>query len=229
MTPGEPAPILGRMRTLLLLASATALATLAPPLTAQGDTAAAGIRTSAVSDYRLRPGDVLRIRVWGQEEFSGEFQVDERGIIEYPLLGEVDTRDLSIGALRDTVRAGLGRLFRDPFVTITPLFRMAVLGEVNRPGLYAVDPTLTVVDVVALAGGTTRSGSLGRIRVLRGGERIQFDFEESAMAGRTLSEMGVRSGDQISVGRAWITIDQLSLIFSVLQVALTTVILVRQF
>lgn len=200
-----------------------------PALAAQQDSIAGRLHTTAINAYQLRPGDVLRIHVWGQDQFSGEFQVDERGIIEYPLLGEMQTANLSIAQLRDSVRAGLGRLFRDPFVTVTPLFRMAVLGEVNRPGLYSVDPTLTAVDVVALAGGTTRSGSLSHIQLLRAGERIRLGVDPAALSGRTLSEIGVRSGDQIVVGRPWLTVDDAVLIFSVLQVVLTSVILIKQF
>ena len=44
--------------------------------------------TSSVVSYTLRPGDVIRILVWGHEELSGEFQVDEEGRIQYPILGE---------------------------------------------------------------------------------------------------------------------------------------------
>jgi len=213
------------MRHLLLLAC------LAVPLAgaAQRDTTTSRLYTTAVNQYQLRPGDVLRIRVWGQDEFSGEFQVDERGIVEYPLLGEINTRDRTIGQLREQIRAGVGELFREPLVTVTPLFRMAVLGNVNRPGLYSVDPTLTTFDVVALAGGTTPSGSLRKIRLLRGGERIQLDFEEQALAGRTLTEIGVRSGDQIVVGRPWLTTQDLGIVLSIVQIAISSLILIRTF
>lgn len=224
MTKSAPDAIITAMRLPLLLACLALPVTLA----AQADSAR-GLQTTAVNAHQLRPGDVLRIRVWGQDTFSGEFQVDERGVIEYPLLGEIQTAGSTVAELRDRIRQGVSQLFRDPFVTVTPLFRMAVLGNVSRPGLYIVDPTMTTFDAVALAGGTAGAGSLGHVRLLRGGERIELDFEEQALAGRTLSEIGVRSGDQIVVGRPWLTLSELGLILSIAQIAISTAILIRTF
>ena len=107
--------------------------------------------TTSVSDYSLRPGDVLVINVWGQEAFSGQFQIDENERFLYPVLGEISTSDLNIAQVRDTLIAGLETLFNNPFVTVSPRFRVSVLGHVSLPGLYTIDPTLTAIDVVAMA------------------------------------------------------------------------------
>ncbi len=177
------------------------------------------------ASYQLRPGDVVRITVWGREEYSGQFQVDETGAIRYPVLGEINTRDMTVAALRDTLRAGLEQLFIRPFVTITPNFRIAVLGEVASPGLYTVDPTLSVLDIVALAGGATRVGIMGKIRVLRSGSETRVSFEEESIRGRTLAQIGVRSGDQIVVPRKFFTREDVGILFQIAQIALTVVIL----
>ena len=63
------------------------------------------IVTASVSAYTLRPGDVLNIEVWGQEEFSGRFQIDETGRIHYPVLGELNTTDLTVAQVRDSIRS----------------------------------------------------------------------------------------------------------------------------
>lgn len=211
-------------RPVLAVLLVTALPLLAPArLHAQGE----GIVTGASAEYHLRPGDVLQIRVWGREEFSGQFQVDETGTIQYPVLGEITTRGLTVAALREQVRDGLQQLFRQPFVTITPLFRMAVLGEVVRPGLYTADPTLSVTDVVAMAGGATRQGNMGKIKLIRGGELVTFDFEQEAVAGRTLAEIGVRSGDEVIVPRKFFTREDLLLVVSLLQVGLSIAIFIN--
>ena len=185
------------------------------------------IITTGISSYTLRPGDVLRINVWGQEDFSGQFQIDEEGRILYPVLGEIDTRNLTIGQLRDTVRAGLETLFTSPFLTITPLFRISVLGYVTSPGLYTVDPTLTPIDVVALAGGPSRGGNLNDIRVLRSGGTASLSFEQESIRGRTLQEVGVRSGDQVFVPRSTFTREDAVLLLQIAQVALTIAIFVN--
>lgn len=195
----------------------------AQPLSAQVQ----GLVTSSSTQYSLRPGDVLQIVVWGQEDFSGKFQIDETGKFEYPIVGTIDTRNLTLTELRDRIRTGLDVLFKSPFVTITLGFRVAVLGEVLRPGLLTVDPTLTVVDIVALAGGPTQSGNMNKIKLLRTGGESLVSFEDQALRGQTLQEVGIRSGDQIVVSRKSFTRQDLFLLLSVAQVALSVLILLN--
>jgi polysaccharide export outer membrane protein len=210
------------MRT--LIAAAVACAALALPARAQNP---GGVVSGAGAAYQLRPGDVLQIRVWGQEAFSGQFQVDETWTIQYPVLGDISVQDLTVAQVRERVRAGLEKLFNQPFVTVTPLFRMAVLGEVRTSGLYTVDPTLSVLDVVAMAGGPSPDGNLRKIRLIRGGRELRVDFEREALAGRTLSEIGVRSGDEIVIPRKWFTRGDFLLLAALLQVGLSIAIFIN--
>ncbi len=198
---------------ILAFAPPGALAQEQPPLVSGGG-----------ASYALRPGDIIRINVWGREELSGQFQVDEEGKIQYPLLGEIDARSLTVAEVRDRIRSGLADLFTTPFVTITPLFRIAVLGEVRNPGLYTVDPTLSVLDLVAMAGGNTPSGNLNRIRVLRASGETQLSFEEATLRGRTLQDVGVRSGDQVMVPRKFFTRSDWQIVLDLVQIGLTVAI-----
>ena len=183
--------------------------------------------TPAEATYRLSPGDIIEIRVWGAEEYSGQFQLNENGKLVYPVLGEIDAQRLTLAQLRDTLRAGLGGLFVEPFVTITPRFRIAVLGEVRTPGLYTVDPTLSVLDVVALAGGATPVGNLGKIKVFRVGEDARMNFEQETLGGRSLQQIGIRSGDQVVVPRKFFTRQDLSTVLALLQIGLSIAIFMR--
>lgn len=168
----------------------------------------------------------MRVVVWGQEAYSGEFPIDERGILEYPVLGEIQTKDLSVADLRDRIRKGLEAIFNNPFVSVRPQFRMAVLGRVERPGLYTVDPTLSVLDVVALAGGPAPGGNLNAVKLLRGGEELRLALGDGVQ-GRTLQEIGVRSGDQILVPRRFLSRDDVVLLLQVVQIAVSVAILWR--
>lgn len=183
--------------------------------------------TQAGASYALRPGDIIRITVWGQEEYSGQFQVDETGAVHYPVLGEIDTRGMTVAALRERIRSGLETLFTTPFITITPLFRIAVLGHVRNPGLYTVDPTLSVLDIVALAGGATDVGNLGKIRLLRPGSETRVSFEEESTRGRALQEIGIRSGDQILVPRRFFTRQDFGILLALAQIGLSIAIFVN--
>ena len=197
------------------------LAVTAAPTTAQDqDTVGSG------ASYMLRPGDVLQIVVWGQEEYSGSFKVDETGKIPYPVLGEIDTRGKTMAQIRDEIRAALSQIFNAPFVTVTPQFNIAVLGEVRNPGLFPVDPTQTVLDIVAMAGGPNPNGNINKIRLLRGGQTLDLRLERDRVGALTLQEVGLRSGDQIMVARRGFTGDDLRMLLSILQRGLSVAILI---
>jgi polysaccharide export outer membrane protein len=208
------------MRNLILLAAASLAA---GSLAAQDQP----VVTSAGADYSLRPGDIVRIVVWGHEDLSGQFQVNEDGALQYPLLGDIDIRGLTVAQLRGRLRSGLENLFTAPFVTITPLFRIAVLGEVRTPGLYTVDPTLSVLDIVAMAGGPTPSGNLNQIRLLRSGAETRVSFEQQMARAQTLQEVGVRSGDEIVVPRRFFTRSDWVILLDVVQIGLTVAVFVN--
>lgn len=182
----------------------------------------------SLAPLAIRPGDVVRVLVWGHVELSGEFPIDENYNLLYPLIGSINVRSLSVGQLRDQLNSGLSQLFQRPFLTLTPLFRVAVLGEVVRPGLYSVDPTLTVFDLLALAGGPTRQANQDRLQLIRSGENIRVSLEPAAIARSTLRELGVRSGDQLVVPRSWFTRDDLSLVLQIASFILLTYTVFRK-
>ena len=214
------------MRT-LVLAAACAL-TFPVSLESQIiNTQAPNIITSSGGSYTLRPGDVLRIDVWGRSDYSGLFQVNEEGSLYYPIVGEIDANVMTVSQLRDTLVVELERLFANPFVAVKPQFRVSVAGHVVRPGLYFVDPTLTVLDVISMAGGATDLANTGKIRVFRPGEAQQVDFEAEMIADRTLTEIGVRSGDDILVPRKFIARQDISLILQAMTVLLSILIYVQ--
>ncbi len=164
--------------------------------------------------------------VWGQAEYSGSFKVDETGRILYPVLGEIDTHGKSMAQIREEIRAALAQIFNAPFVTVTPQFNIAVLGEVRNPGLFSVDPTQTVLDIVAMAGGPNPNGNINKIRLLRGGQSLDLRLERDRVGALTLQEVGLRSGDQIMVARRGFTGDDLRMLLSILQLTLSVAILI---
>jgi polysaccharide export outer membrane protein len=163
----------------------------------------------------LRPGDQVKVQVFGHEEMSGEFPIDENLNVTLPAVGEFSVRGMSIADLRARIRHEIGQLYTQSLVTVTPKYRVAVLGEITKPGLYSVDPTMTVYDVLAQAGGPTHDANESRIRLLRGGEEYQVTLASQAVARATLRELGVRSGDQIMVPRKTITMATASFLIQV--------------
>lgn len=148
----------------------------------------------------LQPGDIVKIEIWREDELSGEFLIDENGVVTLPLLGEKQVTGIPMSQLRDVLAEEYRKQLRNPSIQITPLRTVLVMGEVNKPGPYEVDPTATLIGVVALAEGATGAGNLKRIRIVRDGRAIS----ERVNAAATLDNLEVRSGDQIVVGaRSW--------------------------
>jgi protein involved in polysaccharide export with SLBB domain len=145
----------------------------------------------------VQAGDLLKIEIWREEDLSGEFLIDETGIVTLPLLGERLVGGLTLRAVRDTLIAAYRSELRNPSIAVTPLRRVYVLGEVNEPGLHPVDPTVSLAGAIALAGGANQQGDLRRIRVIRDNEIIL----RGIAAETALSAVDIRSGDQIFVDR----------------------------
>lgn len=180
----------------LLLASAIAVAACggAPPPAPLSPADTAGPMV-------LRPGDVVRVQVFGHDELSGDYPVDENDSLLLPIIGEIAVHGMPVPDLRRRIRTEFSRLFTQSYVSVTPLFRVAVIGEVMRPGLYSVDPTMTIYDVLATAGGPSPESKRSQIKLIRAGRQVPVPLEPDYLARATLRELGVRSGDQVTVPR----------------------------
>lgn len=147
--------------------------------------------------FALGPGDVVRVRIWREPSLDGDFQVDELGRLTLPLLGTQAVTGFPWLDLRDSLLIAYRRELKAPSVTLTPLRRVYVLGEVNRPGLYLADPTLSLAGIVGLAGGASPIGDLRKLRVVRQGQTI---IDHASIDGQ-LIQSDVRSDDQVFVDR----------------------------
>lgn len=172
----------------------------------------------------LRPGDVLRVKIWREEDLSGEFPVNELGIVTLPLLGAKDVNGVPMRDLRDQLIAEYRIQLRNPSITITPLRHVHVLGRVNQPAMYMIPPTMSLAGAVALAGGASSQGDLRRLRIARDGVIIQ----DGVPAEATLAQIDVRSGDQIFVERrGWFERNQNFLISTMLSITALAVSFMR--
>ena len=150
----------------------------------------------------VRPGDVIVVRVWREPDYSGEFQVDARGRVVLPLLGEIAVRGRTAETLSDSLRTAYRVYLKNPSIEITVHKRIAVSGEVGRPGLYPVDATISVGDLISLAGGVTSAGNKKKIQLLRNGQVIVSGLGP----GTVLQNSPVQSGDQVFVPqRSWVS------------------------
>jgi protein involved in polysaccharide export with SLBB domain len=154
------------------------------------------------SSASLRPGDSLRVRVWREPDLSGVFMVDENGDLTFPRLGRRSVVNVPIDSIRARVQREYAEFVRDASVEITPLYRVRVNGAVRNPGLFTVDPTMSVGDAIGLAGGVSPEGRNGRVDLVRDGRRIATSISPSSR----LVELALRSGDELYVPeRPWLS------------------------
>jgi polysaccharide export outer membrane protein len=157
-------------------------------------------------------GDRIAINVWREPELSDSLTVDERGEIVVPRLGPFRVAGRTISGLQDTLRTRLSQYLRNPAIRVTVFRRIGVQGEVRAPSLYFVDVTMTLREVIALAGGLNEAGNPNDIVVVREGERIKLG---KWRAGGPISTE-LRSGDQIVVGRrSWLSLNALAAVSAV--------------
>lgn len=154
----------------------------------------------------LRPGDALQVTVWRKPEFSGEFELADDGTVRHPLFQAVQVVNVPLPEVADRIRGVVARYETNPEVVVVPLFRVAVAGEVNEPGLYTLAPEATVAHAVAAAGGVTSEGRMKAARLLRDGQELPVDLTRPTEGA---AGMRIRSGDQILVPQSrWVAIRQ---------------------
>jgi protein involved in polysaccharide export with SLBB domain len=155
-----------------------------------------GARTA--SAMTLLPGDVLRIDVWQQKEYSCECPISADGTISHPLYRELNVSGLGLADIETRLRALLGKYLATPTFDLQPLVRVVVAGEVRQPMIYTVPPGTSVAQVIFRAGGPSDRGRLDQVKLVRGQSVRTLDLTRPDAAPM---DVDVHSGDQILVGR----------------------------
>ena len=149
----------------------------------------------------LQAGDRVRLKVWREPDLSGEFEVADEGVVVFPKVGRIDVRRITTDSLTALLLGGYAGSLRDPSVEVTVLRRVTVQGSVRAPGLYYVDPTITVSGALAMAGGISSDGNPNRIELLRGSDNRPIRLVRESR----LTDASLRSGDRLMVReRSWV-------------------------
>lgn len=129
--------------------------------------------------YRLGAGDHLRVTVYGEPTFSGDFAVSDSGEIAMPLVGTVKAGGLTVAQFRDLAAKTLADGYlNDPKLSVEIInYRpFYILGEVNKPGEYPFSVGLTVLKAVATANGFTYRGNKNSVFIKHEGEQSEREF-----------------------------------------------------
>lgn len=135
----------------------------------------------------LNTGDSFEVRVFGEPDIGGSFQVQEDGSIVFPLLGRLDVLGKTQGQLAAMLQEQLANGFlRDPQVTVVMTGRenleVSVLGQVQKPGTFPYVEKLTLVQAISDAGGLTDIAHKRRVKLTRQTDQGQKTYEVSVLA-----------------------------------------------
>ena len=194
------------MKSLLVMVIATAL--LAAPAFAseKKDGKKQDAQQAPNGEYRLGPGDKLRIEVYKDPQLSQSVQVRPDGKITLPLVGDVEASGRTPIELRDALATSLKEYMNNPTVTVIVVEAIAsqvtVMGEVSRPGAITLHGPLTVLQVIAMAGGFKEFANTKDVRVLRqngNGALSTLRFNYKDVVNGDAKPFYLRSGDTVIV------------------------------
>ncbi len=173
----------------------------------RGSSGATTAVPDAVEDTTLGAGDVFEVRVFGEKELTGKYQVAPDGSINFPLVGVVAVagKEATDVANEIAVRLKKGQFLNDAHVSVlveqSNSKRISVLGAVAKPGTLAIVPGMTVVQAVSQAGGFTNLANKDATVVTRrvNGALKRYRIYVSEIARGEASDFPLRSGDIVFV------------------------------
>jgi polysaccharide export outer membrane protein len=157
-------------------------------------------------EYRLGPGDKLRVEVYREAQLSQSLQVRPDGRITLPLIGDVAATGKTPAELRESIATSLKQYVTNPVVTVIVQEAIAaqvyVIGEVSAPGVQIMQGPLTALQALAQAGGLKDFADKNDIRILRKGsagltQTIPFNYKD-ALKGR-IEPLYLQPGDTVVV------------------------------
>lgn len=160
-------------------------------------------------DYRLGSGDVIKVSVYEYPDLTTEIRVSETGNINFPLLGEVSLGGKTVAEAERLIAGRLndGDFIKAPQVTLVVTRfvsqKVNVLGLVNKPGIYSLEVSGHVIDLLAQAGGITEVPPAADFATLlhSNGSKVTIDLN-ALLAGDRTQNYAVANGDVIVVPRA---------------------------
>jgi protein involved in polysaccharide export with SLBB domain len=187
------------------LLSATARGSYATRADLEKLVAAGGPQAAAISarlangDFQI--GDRIALIVVGEPTLTDTFTVREGQTLRLPNMPDIELHGVLHSELQATLTTDLAKYLRDPEVRATPLIRLAVVGQVQRPGYYSAPADALLSDMLNRAGGATTTANLNKSVIHRNGTLLlNAGVVSYALAnGETIDQLSLLPGDEIIV------------------------------
>lgn len=188
--------------TLVLVVAGILSVSPGPAAAQSSDTVRPAAAAQPAGSSSLRPGDVLRLRIWREPDLSGDYPVDEKGTAVLPRLGATVVTGMPSDELKQRLVERYREYLNNPSIEITTLRRVSIIGAVRNPGLFPVEPSVTLGAAANIAGGTTQQARSNVVELRRGADRRQIDLKKHP----ELATLPLESGDQIYVPeKSWLS------------------------
>ena len=158
---------------------------------------------SVPPSYTIGPDDVLTVFVRDDKDMSGDYVVRPDGKIAIPLLNDIQAAGLTPAQLREAIATAAEQFVKTPTVTVIVKNilsrRVSITGAVNRPGPYPLAGTMTLVHLIALAGGTLEFADEENVVVIRGSESFRVNYKRMKKGENLKQNLELKPGDVVIV------------------------------
>jgi len=154
--------------------------------------------------YRLGPGDVVNVDIWGASQESITETISPDGTIVIEGIGPVSLGGLSVSQAKSRLRSVIGPRYQGSSIDLTlgqtRTITISVLGEVKVPGTYTMSAFATVYNALYMAGGPNEIGTLRNVQVFRNGRHIStVDIYDFLLNGKLTGDVRLQDNDIITV------------------------------
>lgn len=160
--------------------------------------------TPVASDYRLGPGDELRIKGWGSIELDVRASIDRNGLIHIPRVGSIQLAGVRSSDAEASIRSAIARYYKDFQISVTQGqirgITIYVVGQARQPGSHTVSGASTLISALFEVGGPNSLGSMRKIHVKRGERTItEIDLYEFIAHGNKSGDIRLQDGDTVVI------------------------------
>jgi len=149
----------------------------------------------------FKPGDAVQIIVFPDTTsfLNNVFPIDDQGYVFLPLVGRTKISTKSEEEFLKFLTDNYSQYLKFPFIQVRPLIRISILGGVQNPGMFYVDPTMSLWEAIKISGGPLQEDGLKKMRWERNKKVVKNNLIPFLQSGLSLRKIGFISGDQIWV------------------------------
>ena len=155
-------------------------------------------------NYRLGPGDVVNVDIWGASQQSVSETISPDGTITIEDVGVISLGGMSVKQAKQRLKNVLGPRYQDSRIELTlgqtRTITISVMGEVKMPGTYTMSAFATVYNALYMAGGPNDIGTLRNVQVFRNGKLLsKVDIYDFLLNGKLTGDVRLQDNDIITV------------------------------